>query len=64
MNDYMSAPVSSDHLLAASSCVIFGKLFNLSEGLTSFPVLYSWVFFLRHSRPREYKYCGGCVCVA
>ena len=40
MNDYMSAPVSSDHLLAASSCVTFGKLFNLSEGLTSFPVLY------------------------
>ena len=30
MNDYMSAPVSSDHLLAASSCVTFGKLFNLS----------------------------------
>ena len=34
MNDYMSAPVSSDHLLT------FRKLFYLSEGLTSFPILY------------------------
>ena len=31
MNDYISAPVSSDHLVAAFSCVTFEKFFNLSE---------------------------------
>ena len=31
MNDYMIAPVSSDHLVAAFSCVTFEKIFNLSE---------------------------------